>query len=347
MNIAASMQALVPTQSGFAKLAPPTAIESLEPYLAHQTVKTPSPAKGQVLIRVTMAPVNPSDVAFITGFYGQPRVVGIPAGFEGVGQVVACGGGAIAERLVGRRVSFFAGVSGSWAQYAVAEAKTCIPLRSKMRDEDGAALLVNPLSAWALYDIVSRSDSKAFVMTAAASQLCKLLTLLAAKQGYRPISLVRRDEQIGLLTDLGSTHVLNTEADGFSETLKSVLAVERPRILLDALSGPVAGSVFQQMGRNSRWIIYGGLDVRPARLPDVGQLVFEGKRVEGFWLTSWIADASLVRLGRAALGVQGLFIDGTWTTDVTATVPLTQAHQAIPAALAKPNAGKVMLTPNS
>lgn len=347
MAIAASMQALVPTESGFAKLAPPTAIESLTPYLSHQTIKTPSAAKGQVLIRVTMAPVNPSDVAFITGFYGQPRVAGIPAGFEGVGQVVASGGGAIADRLVGRRVSFFAGVSGSWAQYAVAEAKTCIPLRSKMRDEDGAALLVNPLSAWALYDMVRRSDSKAFVMTAAASQLCKLLIVLAAKHGYRPISLVRRDEHIGFLTDLGSSHVLNTEADGFTETLTSVLAHERPQILLDALSGPVAGAVFQQMGRHSRWVVYGGLDVRPAKLPDVGQLVFEGKRVQGFWLTSWIAEGSFVRMGRAALGVQSLFIDGTWTTDVTATVPLTKAHETVPAVLAKPNAGKVMLTPNS
>jgi len=345
VDIAATMQALVPTESGRAKLPPPSVVESLDPYLAHQTLKTPSPAKGQVLIRVTMAPVNPSDVAFITGYYGQPRVAGIPAGFEGVGIVVASGGGAIADRLVGRRVSFYAGVSGSWADYAVAKAKTCVPLRSKMRDEDGAALLVNPLSAWAFYDMVRQSDRKAFVMTAAASQLCKLLTGLAAKHGYRPISLVRRDEHIGPLTDLGSTHVLNTEADGFAETLQSILKVERPRILLDALSGPLPGSVFQQMGHHSRWIVYGGLDVRPVRLPGVGQLIFAGKRVEGFWLSSWIAEGSLLRMGRAALAVQNLFIDGTWTTDVATTVPLTEVHQAVPEVLAAPNAGKVMIRP--
>ena len=33
--------------------------------------------------------VNPSDLAFIQGGYGQPRVKGAPAGFEGVGEVVA------------------------------------------------------------------------------------------------------------------------------------------------------------------------------------------------------------------------------------------------------------------
>jgi NADPH:quinone reductase-like Zn-dependent oxidoreductase len=341
-----TMQALVVTGSGYATELPSSSqVESLDPYLRHDTIPTPQPAKGQVLIKVTMAPIHPSDAAFVAGAYGQPRVEGVPAGFEGVGEVVASGGGVIADRLVGRRVSFVAGISGSWAEYAVAEAKTCIPLRSGIRDEDGAALMINPFSAWAMYDIVRHSGSQAFVMTAAASQLCKLLTVLAARNGLRPISLIRRDEQIASLVDLGATHVLNTEAPDFAELLKGLLKQERPGILLDALSGPLPASVFQAMGRDSRWIIYGGLDLRPATVPAPGEFIFRGKRIEGFWLTSWLRSGSLVRTGRAAVAVQGLFADGTWSTDVAARVPLAEAHEKVPGLLSGANEGKVMLTP--
>jgi NADPH:quinone reductase-like Zn-dependent oxidoreductase len=157
------MSALVQSESGFARELPATlGLESLDPHVTAETIPTPKPRRGQVLIRVRMAPVNPSDVAFIKGVYGQPRVAGMPAGFEGVGDVVMSGGGLMAKRLVGKRVSFFAGVSGSWAEYAVSEARTCIPLRSEVGDEDGAALMINPFSAWAMQGIVRREGTSAF-----------------------------------------------------------------------------------------------------------------------------------------------------------------------------------------
>ena len=99
------------------------------------------------------------------------------------------------------------------------------------------------------------------------------------------------------------------------------------------------------MGRGSRWVVYGGLDLRPAHLPDPGQLIFMGKSIEGFWLTSWLARGSTERMADAAVAVQDMFIDGTWTTDVAATVSLAEAHEKVPALLAGANEGKVLLTP--
>jgi NADPH:quinone reductase-like Zn-dependent oxidoreductase len=315
-----TMKALVLEQSGFAEHPPSSMhIESLDGLLRYDTIPIPVLGDGQVLIRVKMSPVNPSDVAFVLGAYGQPRVSGVPGGFEGVGEVVASGGGVVADRMVGRRVSFYAGISGAWAEYAVAEARACIPLRSEVRDQDGAALLVNPFSAWAFYSMARQGDSKAFVMTAAASQLCKLLAVLAAANGLRPISLVRRDEHIGRLSKLGAVCVLNTEGSDFAGAMNEVLDRGKPLLLLDAMSGPVPVEVFRAMPPSSRRVVYGGLDPRPTDLPDPAQFIFEGKRVDGFWLTSWLAQGSLVRAGRAAMAVQKMFIDGTWTTEVAAS----------------------------
>ena len=339
------MQALVQNESGFATEMVSSVLESLDPYVTSATIPTPKPGHGEVLIRVRMSPINPSDVSFLKGMYGRPRVAGAPAGFEGVGDVVASGGGLMAKRLVGKRVAFYAGVSGAWAQYAVAEVMTCIPLRSGVADEDGASLMVNPLSAWAMQGIVRKEGVKAFVMTAGASQLCKLVTGIAKDEGYRPILLVRRDGQIQPLEELGAAHVLNTEAPDFKIALKAVLKEEKPRILLDALSGPLAKSVFLAMGRQSRWIVYGGLDARPTSLPDPGQLIFHSKRIEGFWLTSWMQHHSTLRLLQASRGVQARFVSGAWTTEVAARIPIAEAHARVPAFFKGANPGKVMLIP--
>ena len=67
--------------------------ESMDPYLEAGDLEIPELESGQVLIKVRMAAINPSDRVFIKGAYGQPRVKGIAAGFEGVGDVVAVGGG--------------------------------------------------------------------------------------------------------------------------------------------------------------------------------------------------------------------------------------------------------------
>ena len=93
------------------------------------------------------------------------------------------------------------------------------------------------------------------------------------------------------------------------------------------------------------WIVYGGLDVRPASLPDPGQLIFQSKRVEGFWLTSWLQSGSPIRLVQASRGVQARFASGAWDTDIAALVAMTEAHSRVPDLFAGANQGKVMLTP--
>ena len=162
-----------------------SALEAMEPYVVPGRIGVPTPKPTQLLIKVSLAAINPSDVMFVKGQYGQPRVKGQPAGFEGVGTVVAAGDEPMAKRFVGKRVAFATGVTnwGAWAEYAMAEAAGCIPLIDGVRDEDAAAMIVNPLTALAMFDIVKEEGEKAFVMTAGASQLSKLI--IGAGQGRR------------------------------------------------------------------------------------------------------------------------------------------------------------------
>ncbi len=340
------MRALLLLNEGYSRTPSGAALEAMSPYVERSEIAVPQPGPTQVLLKVRLASINPSDVMFVKGLYGQPRHKGQPAGFEGVGEVVAAGDDAGAQGLMGKRVAFATGRSnwGSWAEYAVAEAGACIPLIDQVRDEDAAAMIVNPLTALAMFDIVRQEGEKAFIMTAAASQLCKLLTTVASEAGYRPISIVRRDDQIDPLTEIGAAHVLNAGAPDFGDRLRDVISEEQPRILLDAVSGPLAAQIFTSMPKRARWIIYGRLDASDTVIQEPGQLIFMHKKIEGFWLTEWMRHTPAERKIATIKEAQMRFADGRWSTDVTAIVPLDEAVDRVPEELAKPN-GKVFIVP--
>ena len=340
-----TMRALLQKHNGYSREPSGSQLESMEPYVEPGEVAVPEPGPTQVLIKVKLASINPSDVMFLKGLYGQPRRKGQPAGFEGVGEVVSAGGES-GERLVGERVAFAVGVTGwgSWADYAVAEAAACIPIIDGVRDEDAAAMIVNPITAIAMFDLVREEGDRAFILTAAASQLCKLLINVARDAGFRPIAIVRRDEQIDLLQAAGSAHVLNETAADFAEKLSALCKEERPRILLDAVTGPLAARIFNAMGKGARWIIYGRLDSTTTPIPEPGQLIFQQKVIEGFWLADWMRKVSRERRAAAINEAQERFRDGRWATDVTAVIPLADAMSRVPAELGKPN-GKVFIMP--
>lgn len=341
----AEMKALLQKHDGYSVMPSGTVLEAMEPYVSLGVVPVPAPKPTQLLIKVSFAPVNPSDVMFLKGMYGQPRQKGQPAGFEGVGIVTAAGDEALAKIFMDKRVAFATGLTGwgSWAEYAVAEASACIPLVETVRDEDGAAMIVNPLTALAMFDIVRQEGEKAFILTAGASQLCKLIISLAREEGFRPIAIVRRDDQIPLLKEIGAAHVLNAEGADYRAKLKDVVKAEQPRIFLDAVTGSLASGIFHLMPRHSRWIIYGRLDPSVTAIPEPGQLIFQAKRIEGFWLPEWMRQ-SRERREQAVIEAQKRFSDGRWSTAITAVVPLANAIKRVPEELAKPN-GKVFIRP--
>ncbi len=341
------MRALILKEDGYSSKHSGTTLEAMAPYVEMAEVPLPAVGDGQLLVRMRMAAVNPSDVMFIKGLYGQPRHKGAPAGFEGVGEVVAAGPDGAGRNLIGKRIAFAAAGArgnGTWAEYAVAQAAAAIPLSDAVRDEDGAALIVNPLTALAMFDIVREAGHKAFVLTAGASQLCKLMIGIAAEEGFRPIAIVRRDEQIAQLKELGAAHALNADSPSFTAELVHVLKDEQPRIFLDAVTGKLAGTIFYAMGRDARWIVYGRLDAGDTPIVEPGQMIFMNKRIEGFWLTRWMREVPADRRVRAVMEAQQRFADGRWKTDVTAVVPLADAMDRLPQELGKPN-GKVFIAP--
>ncbi|MCC5972157.1 MAG: zinc-binding dehydrogenase [Pararhodobacter sp.] len=335
--------ALALREGGFASGAVPQVPDNLAPFLEWREVTLPAPGPGQVLIEVIMAPVNPSDLFFVQGGYGQPRVQGAAAGFEGVGRVIG-GNGAQTEALLGQRVAFLGTGSGSWAGHAISDAALCIPLRDDLRNEDGAALIVNPLTAVALLEAVRQVHGKAFVLNAAGSQLGRLMLGLARDEGLDAIAVIRRSDDAAQLRALGAAEVLITSAPEFSAQARAAIRTHKPRVLLDAVGDQVTADLFFAMPSGARWISYGKMSDASPSLTQMGQFIFMDKRIEGFWLSRWLPAASPERRAAVVAQVQERFATGQWQTRTAAQLPLEKAIDGILPAL-KTGEGKVMLHP--
>jgi NADPH:quinone reductase-like Zn-dependent oxidoreductase len=315
--------------------------------LAVATRPVPRPGAGQVLVRIAAAPVNPSDLAFLRGAYGIRKRLPVVPGFECSGRVVAAGGGAWPGRLVGRRVACAAPADGdgTWAEYMLADAAQCIPLRKETDIEQASMMIVNPFTAWALLGLAKELRAPAVVQTAAASALGRMIQRLASKRGVGVVNVVRRAEQVALLEGEGAEHVLDSSAEGFDERLKELCRRLRATVAFDAVAGELTGQLLSAMPDGGTAIVYGGLSMLGC-LVDPRALIFERKSVRGFWLADWMRNAGTLKKFRAAQGVQRLLKDEL-RTEVRARLPLEQAVEGVRDYAREMTGGKVIFVPGS
>ncbi|HEY6970038.1 MAG TPA: zinc-binding dehydrogenase [Candidatus Angelobacter sp.] len=310
-------------------------------------IPVPRPGPGQVLVKVASSPINPSDLMFIQGLYGFKKPLPAVPGFEGSGTVVDAGAGAFPKFLKGKRVACAAAdpkVSGGmWAEYVVTSAQLCIPLRKDVSLEQGASLLVNPFTAWALMDEARRGRHRAVVQTAAASALGRMIVRLGQRFSIPVINVVRRAVQVELLRGMGVEHVLNSSEKDFPEQLSDLCRKLGATIGFDAVAGEMSAIVLRAQAPGARLLVYGGLSLAPSQA-DPGSLIFEGKRLEGFWLSAWLQSKNMLAQMRIAGQVQKL-LGSDLKTDFQAKLPLQDAAQALQQYAANMTAGKVLLTP--
>jgi NADPH:quinone reductase-like Zn-dependent oxidoreductase len=305
----------------------------------------PVPGAGQVLVEMAASPVNPSDLMFLRGLYGQRKRLPVVAGFEGAGRVVAAGSGAWPRYLKGRPVACAAPFDGdgTWAEYMLVPAAQVIPLSRSTDLEQAASMIVNPFSAWALMEMAAGHKARAVVQTAAASALGRMVVRLAASRGVETINIVRRAEQAEALRQAGAAHVLDSNDPDFDPRLRELCARLGATVAFEAVAGELTGRVLGAMPRGSRAIVYGALS-QGACAVDPRSLIFEGKRVEGFWLADWLRQQNGLKKFLVARRVERM-LGGELKTEVRARLPLEEAVEGIRQYAADMTAGKVLLVP--
>ncbi|HTJ07054.1 MAG TPA: NADH oxidase, partial [Caldimonas sp.] len=361
--------------------------ESGEIELSLARVPTPAPQADEVVVRVEATPINPSDIGLLFGAAdlatvavrgsGAQTVVtariplaamramagrvgqSLAVGNEGAGTVVAAGGGAAAQALLGRTVAVLGGAM--YSQLRTVKADLCLPLPAGTSAADGASAFVNPLTALGMTETMRREGHGALVHTAAASNLGQMLNRVCLADGIGLVNVVRRDEHVALLRDAGARHVVSTSSASFDAELTEAIAATGATIAFDAIGGGrLAGRILAAMesalARNaseySRYgtstlkqvYLYGSLDTSPTEI------------VRSFGMAwavgGWLVFPFLQRIGAdAANSLKARVareLKTTFASRYTRTVSLAAALQ--PDAIAeygrRATAAKVLIDPS-
>jgi len=309
-------------------------------------VEIPVPSKGEVLVKIAAAPVNPSDIARIKNAHSEYDLDTFIPGIEGSGTVIKAGRGILPGLWLGKRVACSSGhgSGGTWAEYMVTPAANCFPLSQNVSDEQGSMSLVNPLTAIAFFDIAKREGHKAVINNAAASALGRMVELLGKRKNIPVINIVRKKEQADTLRSLGSRYILISSDPLFTKQLESLSAELKATILFDSVCGRQFSDLISVLPYGSKVVVYGNLSGEEHPVFDPRVLLGKNITIEGFYLANQAKENGMIRNIMNLRKVSKLMQTGM-TIKINRTFPLSEGQQAVDTYLENMSAGKVLLVP--
>jgi len=362
-----------------------TSDAKLEVWLEEVTI--PHPKADEVVVRIDAAPLNPSDLSLLlgpieassiqsVGTAERPKIVAsvaadqlpslrarldqaMPVGNEGAGEVIAAG--ADAQHLLGRLVSTRS-AEGTYAQYRLVKAASCIPLPEHASARDGASAFINPLTALGMIETLHREGHSALIHTAAASNLGQMLNRLCIQDKIPLVNIVRSQAQAEILQKLGAQYIINSSEPSFKEDLAAAVAATNATLAFDAIGGgTLAGTLLQAMETaqqakesvysrygsqvHKQVYIYGRLDTSPRLLEGNFGMAWG----IGGWLLTWyyqkLDTASVQRLQNRVVNE----LTTTFASHYTAEISLAEAldPEIIHAYSRRATGEKYLIRPNS
>lgn len=311
---------------------------------AFQLIQRPIPPlkDGQVLIKMHAASINPSDLMFFRGLYGIKKKLPVVPGFEGSGTILRIQGPSEILKP-GMRVSCVAGMGdGTYAEYMVTGMENCIPLIDSVSLDEGAMFFVNPLTAYAMFEI-ARNKGTGIVQTAAASALGKMVVRLGKAFGVRVLNIVRKTSQMEELKNEGAELVLNSSENGFEKEYLRATRKGEFRVILDAVGGGVASKIFTLSPYETTMISYGNLSEEEFTLQP-GIFIFQKKTITGFWLSTWLASLDKDEYTKHTSEAQKL-LSGVLQSKIHKTFPLNRGTDAIGYYKTHMSEGKILIKP--
>ena len=310
--------------------------------LEMEQVEVPRPGPGEVLVKMGASPVNPSDLALLAGGYLE-RSYPFTPGLEGSGTVVLAGKGIFPRIRLGKRVACSPahGGDGTWAEYMITSAMNTAPLPRRISMEEGAMMLVNPMTAMAFIQMARQGRHRGMINNAAASSLGKMLIRLSKKQDIPLINIVRREEQVEELKRMGTTHVLNSSSESFNTTLRNLAAELNATLILDAVTGEETSLLLDAAPRGATLVAYARLSGDPIRI-DPRALMSEEKKVTGFMLANWLNQKGLFFKIRFISSVRRE-LDGSLSSHISRSYPLERVEEAITQYRGHMSEGKIIL----
>ena len=199
----------------------------------------PRPGRGEVLVSVSFAGVNYAEILSRKGLYGWAPKRPYILGMECSGVIEAVGEG-VPQSRIGEKV--MAGAKhGCYAEKIAVPGASAVPVPAGYSMEEGAAFLVNYMTAWVcLFRMARLRAGEKLLVTAAAGGVGTAAVKLASHAGAEVYGMAGSGEKCALVESLGAVRCFNYRSE---DAFKELLAVTGG---VDAVLEVVGGKVYKR-----------------------------------------------------------------------------------------------------
>lgn len=193
----------------------------------------PSPKENEVLIRAYAAGVNRPEVLQRRGLYPPPPGASDIPGLEISGEIVALGRNAEGWEIGDNVCALLTG--GGYAQYATADAGSCLPMPERFSYEMAAAIPETFFTVWAnVYDDAGLKPGETLLVHGGTSGIGVTAILMAKALGSKVIATASSQEKCTAILSYGADAAYNYETDKWDEEIASAGGVD---VVLDMAGG--------------------------------------------------------------------------------------------------------------
>ncbi len=309
--------------------------------LRYEDVPDPSPAEGQVRIRVAAAGVHLVDTTIRRG--GQlgpnpPPTLPMTPGREVAGTVDALGPG-VDPGWAGKRVVAHLGpVSGGYAELAVTAAGSLHELPAELPYDAAVALIGTGRTAVAILELAALTADDVVLVTAAAGGIGALLVQAGRRAGATVVGAAGGPAKADQVRALGAHVAVDYSTADWADSVRAALDGRSVTISMDGVGGTLGRTALELVGLGGRVLFYGWASGEPT--PFTVWDLYSG----GLTVSCAIGARILQRPG----GLRGLEEESlarAWTPLVGPPFALADAAGAHRALESRATVGKTVLVP--
>ncbi len=216
----------------------------------------PKPAKTQVLIKVSAAGVNRSDVITRknTSAYGKGSDEVMIPGLEVSGEITETGT-EVHDKKVGDTVCALI-AAGGYAEYVAVESSHCLPVPESISLIDAAALPETVFTVWFnVFKLGKLQPGEKLLIHGGTSGIGTIGLQMAKSMGCKVYSTVGSDEKLQFLKDMNLGKIINYKEEAFEEVLKD----EKIDVILDMVGGDYTQKNLEILNKKGRLININGM----------------------------------------------------------------------------------------
>jgi NADPH2:quinone reductase len=297
-------------------------------------IEKPTAGADEVLIKTAAAGINYADTMLRQNKYMFSPELPFTLGFEVAGTIEAIGAN-VRHLTIGQRV--LATIrGGGYAEYAIADWRTIVPIPDDLDFGKATALLVQGLTAVGL--LADLKSGQTILIHAAAGGVGSLLVQLAKHKGAKVLGTASTAEKLEKVASLGADAGINYSESDWTDEVLAATDGKGADLIIEMVGGEIGRQNFKCLATGGTMTVYGAASGEDFQISALN-LLFKMQTVKGYNLNFE------TRENMAAFTKELMSHIAENRLEVTVTeFPLEQARQAHDALEGRKTMGKVVLT---